>query len=239
MKSLLGLITLLCSIFTALAQTTVYLIPGQGGDARLFNNLQLDSSFTVKHINYDLPVKDSSMKAYAMQLSEQVDTAEPFVLIGVSLGGMLAVEMSEILQPEKTIIISSAKNKNELPVKLKFQQKVPLYKMVPGKVARWGAFVLQPIVEYDRNKEKATFKAMLTDKDPEFLKRTIPMIINWDRTTNNTKITHIHGDRDNTISIKNVSCDITVKNGSHMMVLTEGEKLSKIVNEELKKIHIF
>jgi len=237
MKWLLVLISLLFSLTIALSQSTIYLIPGQGGDARLFNNLQIDSSFTVKHIMYDLPEKDSSMQAYAKQLLQQVDTAEPFILIGVSLGGMLAVEMSEILQPEKTIIISSAKNKNELPAKLKFQQKVPIYKMVPGKLARWGAFILQPIVEYDRNKEKTTFKAMLTDKDPKFLKRTIPMIINWDRTSNNTSIIHIHGDRDHTIPIKNVSNDITVEGGSHMMVLTEGEKLSKIVNEELKRIH--
>lgn len=214
-----------------MSQTTIYLIPGQGGDKRLFNNLKLDDSFKVKHIEYKLPLKGSSMQQYAKQLSEQVDTNENFMLIGVSLGGMLAVEMSEILKPEKTIIISSAKNNKDLPKKLLMQQKVPFYKLVSGKVARWSAFVLQPIVEYDRNKEKETFKAMLTDKDPEFLKRTIPMIINWERSINESNIIQIHGDKDNTIPIKNVEYDIRVNGGSHMMVLTEGEKLSEIVNE--------
>jgi len=233
MKFILSISLCVVISFQLFAQTTVYLIPGQGGDERLFNNLQIDPAYTVKHIEFELPKEGSDMPAYAKQLSQQVDTTENYILVGVSLGGMLAVEMSEILLPEKTIIISSAKNANDLPRKLLIQQKVPIYKAVSGKVARWGAFVMQPIVEYDRNKEKETFKAMLTDKDPEFLARTIPMIINWERKENKSEIIQIHGDRDNTIPIKNVNCDYLVEDGSHMMVLTDGEKISKIVNEVL------
>jgi surfactin synthase thioesterase subunit len=67
------------------------------------------------------------MYSYAKKLSHQIDTTQPFILIGVSLGGMLATEMTDFIQPEKTIIISSAKNKYELPHRYRFQNIVPIY----------------------------------------------------------------------------------------------------------------
>ena len=70
---------------------------------------------------------------------------------------------------------------------------------------------------------------MLEDKDPEFLLRTIPMIMKWERTTNNEDIIHIHGTKDHTIPYKNVHCDYTIEGGSHMMTLTQSEKVNKVL----------
>ena len=91
----------------------------------------------------------------------------------------------------------------------------------------------QPIFEPDRKLDAETFDAMLKAKDPDFLKRTIAMIIKWDRTTYSNKIIHIHGDNDHTIPIRNVKYDYLVKDGSHMMVLTKGEEISEILNQIL------
>jgi esterase/lipase len=55
------------------------------------------------------------------------------VLIGTSLGGMLASEMSEILNPDHVILLASAKNKDELPFKYTFQRYFPVYKLVGGR----------------------------------------------------------------------------------------------------------
>lgn len=214
-------------------EVIVYLIPGQGGDSRLFNNLTLPPGFESKHIIYERPEAGMSMKAYAQQLANQIDTTGRFMLLGVSLGGMLATEMSELVPTEKTIIISSAKGRHELPGRYTFQRKVPIYKLVSPKTAKFGAKLLQPIVEPDRQKEKATFKAMLRDKDAIFLRRTIEMIMHWDRTEAPDHIIHIHGDKDHTIPIRKVDCDILVPGGSHMITLTRGEEVSKLVGEVL------
>jgi hypothetical protein len=95
---------------------------------------------------------------------------------------------------------------------------------------KWGARFLQPIVEPDRRKESETYKAMLADKDPEFLLRTIPMIMRWERTSNSADIIHIHGTKDHTIPYKNVKCDYTIQGGSHMMTLTQSNKVNEILN---------
>ncbi len=213
--------------------TSVYLIPGQGADYRLFNNLQLGSDFDTVHIRYSIPDKGMNMRDYAEVLSAQIDTTEPFILIGTSLGGMLAAEMNDFLHPEKVIVISSAKCRDELPRRYRFQKIIPLYRLFTGRGIKTGARIMQPIVEPDRKKEKETFKAMLKAKNKMFMKRSIAMIINWEREEYGDNIVHIHGDNDHTLPVKNVKCDYLIIDGSHMMTLTRGEEISRLIREEV------
>jgi len=215
-------------------KTNIYLLAGQGADERLFKKLIFSESYQVNYIEYSTPTYESSLKEYACTLSEQIDQSKPFILIGVSLGGMLATEMCDFMNPEKTIIIASAKNAKELPRSFNFQKKVPLYKLAGKRNVKWGARFLQPLVEPDRRKEKETFKAMLEDKDPEFLLRTIPMIMTWEREKSCDGIIHIHGTKDHTIPFRNVKSDYVIDGGSHMIALTESKKLNGILSEILK-----
>jgi esterase/lipase len=214
----------------------LYFIPGQGSDKRIFDSLEIDSSFNIQFLEYGTPPKNISLKEFSKELASKIDTTTNFSLIGVSLGGMICVEISEILNPEYVIIISSAKNRNDLPFRYRFQSKVPLYEIFPGFVLFAGAKILQPIVEPDRNKNIDTFKNMLYAKNSKYIKRTIRMLMKWNRDSNTTKIIHIHGDNDHTIPLKNIKeVDIIIKNGSHMMTLTRAKELSRIINEILIK----
>ncbi len=96
-----------------------------------------------------------------------------------------------------------------------------------------GARILQPIVEPPSKRDKETFKSMLKTKDPDFMRRSIAMIMEWDRQEYNKDIIHIHGENDHTIPVENVSYSYSIKNGSHMMVLTRGNELSTLINKIL------
>ncbi|MFV0592443.1 MAG: YqiA/YcfP family alpha/beta fold hydrolase [Draconibacterium sp.] len=229
------IILILTSFVLKAQKQVVYLIPGQGSDKRLYKNLVLDPVVEIRHIQYFIPEKGETMQGFARKLSAQIDTTQSYSIIGVSLGGMLATEMADFLHPEKVVIISSAKNRKEFPFRYRFQKTIPIYKVVPARIDKMGAQILQPFVEPDRAKEKETFKAMLHDKDPMFLKRTIQMILKWNRLEYNPKIIHIHGDNDHTIPARNVTCDFLVEDGSHMMVLTQSELISDILNYILRE----
>ncbi|WP_234369128.1 alpha/beta hydrolase [Brumimicrobium mesophilum] len=150
---------------------------------------------------------------------------------------MLSVELSEVLNPEKVVIISSAKNRKELPIRYRFQRAIPLFEIFPARLVYWGAKTLQPIVEPDRNTNEETFKSMLESKDPNYLKRTARMIIRWRRKSNSKEIIHIHGSNDHTIPIRNVkSPNYFIENGSHMMVLTRAKEISSILNKMLSNL---
>ncbi len=235
------MLLLLCTV-TIKAQvqkTKIYLIHGQGSDARLFSKLTLNAAFDTFCLNLPVPAKGTNMQSFAQQLILKIDTSGPFILIGVSLGGMVAAELNDILHPLQTIIISSAKNNNELPKRYKFMRAFPLYKLFPAGFLKASSFIMQPLVEPDRKKEKAIFKNMLRKKDKHFLKRTIPMIVNWDKKCNNGKaLMHIHGTKDHTIPIKNITESIAITNGSHMMVLTQAELISEKINEILLSLNL-
>jgi len=220
-------------LFAQESKTIVYMIPGQGADYRLFKNISLNENFEIQHIHYFTPEKNCDMACFAKQLSQQIDTNQNYVLVGVSLGGMLATEMGDFLNPEKIIVISSAKSRYEYPGRYKFQYDFPIYKIIPPGLVKTGAKILQPIVESDRNYDKETFKSMLDDKDKYFLKRTVAMILEWDRTGYRKDIIHIHGDNDDTLPHKNVKYDYLIEDGSHMMVLTRGEEISNLLNQIL------
>jgi pimeloyl-ACP methyl ester carboxylesterase len=232
------IITAIFISFNVIGQTkkTIYCFPGQGSDKRIFDSLTIDTSFKIKVIEYGTPEKGLDIKSFAKQLALQIDTSEKFILLGVSLGGMICAELSALLNPEKTIIISSAKNRNELPFRYKFQSAIPLYKLFSGKFLLAGAKFIQPIVEPDRNKYKETFKQMLASKNACYVKRTIGLIINWDRKTNKNKIYQIHGNNDHTLPIKKIkSPDYIIDKGSHMMTLTRAKEISIVLNTILLK----
>ncbi len=74
---------------------------------------------------------------------------------------------------------------------------------------------------------------MLKSKDKINKNQAVNMIINRQRETYNPNIIRIHGDKDNTIPIKNVKVTLIVEEGSHMMALTMGERIGKIIAEQL------
>jgi pimeloyl-ACP methyl ester carboxylesterase len=221
-----------CSAQSPVAKTmNIYLFPGQGSDYRIFQNLQFSLPAKVNYISYPVPEKEMTMRTYAISLMNQIDTTEPFVLIGVSLGGMLCSELSGICRPEMTIIISSASGYPELPARYTFMRKLPVYKFIPAVLFKAGAFIAQPIIEPDRRHGRKTFNSMLRAKDPVFIKRTTKMIINWNRKEPDTKIVHIHGTFDHTLPVRKVHPDYIISKGSHMMTYTRGSEISKLINE--------
>jgi len=213
--------------------TIIYLFPGQGSDARLFKHLQVPRGYDTAHITFPVPQKRESLSSYANRFIPEIDPSVPFILMGVSMGGMICTELTDTLEPLKTIIISSAKTTSELPGRYTFQQKIHLNRIIPKKITKGGARILQGIVEPDRKHDPETFKAMLKAKDPSYLQRTVDMIINWDRTEYDEQIIHIHGNKDHTIPIKNIHYDYLVEEGSHMMMITRAAEINQIIDRIL------
>src|SRR6218665_3052485 len=216
----------------SVSQTTIYLFPGQGSDERIFSQLQFDSAYRIVHVKYPVPEKGTTLPDFAKIIAGQIDTTNAdYIFIGVSLGGMICSELSRRYQPIKTIIISSARCRSELPFRYRFQKYIPLYKLLPAFMIKGGALFLQPLVEPDRRRYKAIFKSMLKSKSPKYLKRTIAMIVNWDKQEPEKGIIHIHGSRDHTLPARHVHADTLIKGGSHMMTLTRHEEINVLLRE--------
>lgn len=209
---------------------TIYLLPGLGADYRLFSGLSIQGHRLV-HIALPVPAPGQSMESYAKDISGQIDTSEKFILIGVSLGGMIACELASFLSPHKVILISSARCRHEIPKLYKLQGRTGIARFMPGWVIKYGAVLLQGIFERDAWKDRKYFRAMILKKPAIYYKRTVNMIVNWDRTESNPDIIHIHGTGDRTLPIKLVrQPHYVVKDGSHMMVFTRAREINQILD---------
>lgn len=212
----------------------IYIFPGQGSDQRIYRDYNFPEYCTKSFFELPVPNEGETLHDYAMRFVSQIDTTRPFVLMGTSLGGMICSELTARLNPIATIVIASAKNRNELPVQYRFQKAVPLNDLPPPMFYKASSFIAQPIVEPDRKREKEVFISMLKEKDPVYLKRTIDMMINWERTETVAGIYHIHGNLDSTLPIKNIAYDTIIEYGSHMMTLLRSKEINAIVNQQIE-----
>jgi hypothetical protein len=215
-------------------KTNVYLLSGQGSDERIYQEIDWDTSrLNVSYIPYLIPDRGETMNAYAHRMAESIDTTKPFSLVGVSLGGMISSEIKTFTKPDKVILISSAKCRSELPAQYRIQRLLPFYKLVPKNVLKHAALIAQPLFEPDRKSHKEVCIAMLRAKNKVFTKRSIQMIMNWDKEHADPEIIHIHGTNDNTLPIKRIKATHIVQDGSHMMALTRSKEVSDILKTVL------
>lgn len=95
-----------------------YVFSGLGADERVFKNLSFGEA-EVEHIHWIPPLTTETLAQYAQRIAQRITTPHP-VLVGLSFGGMVAVEIAKILPVEKVILISSAKTRDELPPSYRF-----------------------------------------------------------------------------------------------------------------------
>lgn len=211
---------------------TIYFLPGLGADHRLFNALSIQGHHLV-YVTLPVPVRGQSMTSYAKEISKQIDTSGKFMLIGVSLGGMVACELASLINPHKVILISSARSRSEIPALYRLQARLKLNKIIPGWLIKYSAILLQGIYENDSWKDRKFFRSMILVKPSIYYKRTVDMIVNWDRTESRPDIIHIHGTGDRTLPFSLVKPHYVVKDGSHMMVYTRAKEINQILDQIL------
>jgi esterase/lipase len=94
----------------------IFVISGLGADHEVFHKLDLPG-YELIHIKWVETKKNESLAAYATKLLPQITEANPIVM-GLSHGGMLALEVSKQIQTEKIISLSSAIGYDEISLVL-------------------------------------------------------------------------------------------------------------------------
>src|SRR5215217_4576146 len=103
----------------------VYFISGLGADRKAFEKIKLPGTFSIHHLGWIKNKKGESLNDYARRLAASIDATQPFAIVGLSMGGMIASAMTQFLQPDKTILISSVACTDEFPPLLKLARLIP------------------------------------------------------------------------------------------------------------------
>lgn len=158
----------------------IYSFSGLGADKRVFEELQLNCELI--HIEW-LPVtKTTTIEHYASQLSYFVDSSEDHILMGVSFGGILAIEVAKITHPKLTILISSIEVRSELKLLYIFAGNLKLTRLIPTVLIQPPSWLL---VYVFGTKRRQLLKDILADTDPQFMKWAIHQLCTWKNTDRN------------------------------------------------------
>jgi pimeloyl-ACP methyl ester carboxylesterase len=155
------------------------------------------------------------------------------MLIGLSFGGMVVVEVAKLIQAEKVILIASAKTKFDIPFYYRWAGQVNVHKLVPlqwlikaNAVSYWAFGVTNKA-------DQLVLKVILKDTDLLFLKWALNAIVKWSNIDENHAIYHIHGTTDKILPFRYVNAQYVIKNGGHLMTITKPEVISKEINKIL------
>ena len=214
----------------------VYLISGLGADSRLFKNIKIPQPFEVIPVNWLIPDLNDTLTTYAQRIINQYDIKDNSTVIGVSLGGMISVEIARLIQVNKVILISSVKKDSEAPWYFKFFRGVPAYKGIPGKLMTRAGILIKPVFGKMNPADMQLFKSMLSNSSPVFLKWAMRAVLFWRNNTEIANLYHIIGDKDLVFPYQNIKNPTAIiKGGTHIMVFDRADEINQILANILQK----
>ena len=217
----------------------IYLIPGLGYDHRIFEKMDLNE-FETEYIDWIEPEYGENLHGYSTRLFSGIETdKERIILIGHSLGGMVAQEIAAVKNIDKIILISSIRSRKELPFHFRIIKPLFIYKLFTKTLTLKSFQFWAKRHGFETKEEKELFKSMVSGQSNTYLKWALKELSTWKvpGVPSNTAIFQIHGAKDKTFPIDLINePDITIENGDHFMVYKKSDQLTKILIDEIKSI---
>ncbi len=203
----------------------LYALSGLGVDSRLFKHL--DINYELIPIEWIEPLPDESIDSYTKRLSQPINTSEEFGILGVSFGGIIATEMSKLLEPKLTVLISSAETKHELRTIYRFLGYLNIIKYIP---ISWFKIPKFPSLYIFGTKNKALLYPILEDTDPKFAKWAINTLLIWKNNTKLKEVLKISGSHDKLLPANKHSNIVLIPNEGHFIIADRAKKVSQLIN---------
>ena len=177
------------------------------------------------------------METYVKKFIPFIDTTKAFNLVGNSMGGIMVMELIKHVQPQKVVLISSVKSRNEMPFILTHMKYTNAHKLLPGKgfigFIQFGSLFKNEILKVPGMRRLAV--SMAKSNDPDFLYWCVNAIIKWNGKEDYRKdIIHIHGTKDEMFPYRNIKNAIPVQGGTHSMLLIHHKEVNQLLAESLK-----
>jgi pimeloyl-ACP methyl ester carboxylesterase len=207
----------------------VYFISGLGADKRVFSFLDLSFCEPI-FIEWITPLKKESLESYALRLSKNIPEINP-TIVGISFGGMLAIEIAKANPDIKAIIISSNKTSAELPNLFRIGKYLPVYRWLPDFLLKQIALSFKWVLGGKGNTQKKLLRQIINDTDISFLKWAIRAILNWKNNQIPDNLIHVHGSADKLLPIRLVKPNYRIEDGSHVMPMDKPEEIAILLKQ--------
>jgi pimeloyl-ACP methyl ester carboxylesterase len=214
----------------------VYFISGIGADHRVFSHIRLPEGYEASYIHWIPPGSNETIRTYALRLADQIDSSRPFILIGLSLGGIMSVEIAQQIPPVCTILISSVPSASHLPKLYRLSGKLRLGRLVPATLLKLAALIKHSLMMRPAGNRRL-MRQVIRAGDDRFIRWALSAVLDWDNRVIPQPLYHIHGTRDEVFPIGLTTPTHVVRKGGHMFVVSRPETVNRFLREILPPLH--
>ena len=207
-------------------------MPGMAANPSIFEYIKLPKDhFKIHWLEWIIPDPKESIEDYTKRLAKNVKHKNS-VLLGVSFGGIIVQEMSKFLTLKKLFVVSSVKSTHEMPKRLKIAKRTKAYKLIPTQLLSNIEALAKYAFGETASKRIELYKKYLSVNDKYYIEWAIEQMVCWRNNKPLPNIIHIHGENDAVFPVHNIKDCITVKGGTHIMIINK----YKWFNENLPKL---
>ena len=205
-----------------------YLIPGLGADERVFQYLRLRGEV---HILRWLPPRTPTepLPHYAARLAAAIPINQACWLVGVSFGGVLALEVGRLRPMSWVVLISGFAGPHELPWAGCLVRATGLFRLVPPQLLPRLPRVAKWLFGIENERDYQLLKDILNDTNPEFTRWAIAQLLQWSGSPT-TSATRIHGTTDRLLPAGTRHSRYQLS-GGHFIIVSQAAEISRILNQ--------
>jgi pimeloyl-ACP methyl ester carboxylesterase len=207
----------------------IHCISGLGADEKVFSRLSLPG-VELRPVPWLKPERKESIRHYGARMNEQISGDLP-ILLGVSFGGVMSLEIAKIRPTKKVVIVSSVSNHHQLPIWMRISGRTGLNKIAPIRPFKFLRPIQNRLLGAITAEERSIADHYRSKADPVYLKWAVNTILNWKNDWQPDSFVHIHGDQDRMFPIRYVRPTHTIAGGNHFMVYNRAEEVSRLLIE--------
>lgn len=223
-----------------MAQWRTYMLPGLGADKRLFASLEphLAEPSTPRWID---PAIKEGLGDYSARFADSLDLSRPFVVIGFSFGGQVALEAAARHAGFRDackgiLLVSSCRNREAITKQ--FASRVQLMRYLPDAFLRTGlvAFSARFSPTDPLSKEqRAWLQEMAESTDLSFFRWAAGACSDWDfpgpEISENGPVIHqIHGGKDDIIPLVPGHAEEVWEEAGHLLTYTHPAQVAEALD---------
>jgi pimeloyl-ACP methyl ester carboxylesterase len=213
----------------------IYLLPGLGTDQRIFSWLQLEAA-EIQYLPFPEPERGESTASYATRMAQGITHSGPVVLVGFSLGGILAQEIALQRPVQRMVLISTVQSRAELPIGIRAARLLPLHRIPVRPETRvktvrfWGRLFGVKHVS-----AVMMFSDMLLQYTDWYFRWASDAVVNWQGAPSSVPRLHLHGTNDLIFPSRYLRQAELIPGGTHAMIVSHAEMLSARINHYLSE----
>ena len=209
-------------------------ISGLGADESVFQNIQSFENYESVFVPWKAVIGKPSLESYTKELLKEINIQAEDVIVGLSFGGLIAIELARQNQLKKVILISSFRDKGDLKGIIKTSLNLKLYKLIPNFRIEAFSSIFQFFLTTRTKNGKDILNKMISKQDMQFTKWAIHQIdVATYEMDASIAVYNIIGGKDRLVKRWSNEHTFLIEEGGHLMVVERAHEVNHLLEQIL------